>query len=469
MAEEHEKNLQRSMATPEWQANPSWNYSGLEPQDPRWPPFLPGRTGGVTDLEEKTLAMSARQAYPLNSQVTTTPHYNVHNLYGWSEGIATIAAMESIRNKRGMVIGRSTFATSGRYQGHWLGDNNSDWPDLYFSLVGIMTFNMFGMPLVGSDVCGFGYSRDTNQPTTAELCNRWMQAAAWTAPFYRNHNTIGKAPQEPSVWPEPYKSNMRNALNDRLSIVPYLYTQMHYAHSNATPVAMPLFVPFYQDENVAAIDTQVMLGPALMVSPVITQGATSRSVYFPQAGAPWYHWRTGGVISSNGGYQNIPADLGTIPVHVRSGYIVPQQLPNMTTVKTALNPFNLTVALPGNAGAIATGSIFLDDGDSLLSYETGLYSLIEWQAAATSADGSSGTLTGRAVQNGYTPPSTATLQAFRILGVKRWNSSGGSKVTVNGQLLANVAYDATNQVLTVSGGFAVPLTSNLDVAWASSR
>ena len=127
---------------------------------------------------------------------------------------ATYLGLEAMYpGKRPFVIARSTFPSAGKYAGHWLGDNFSRWEYMYYNILGVLQFQIFQIPFVGADTCGF------NGNTDEELCNRWMQMGAFL-PFYRNHNVRESLHQEPYNWDSVAEAS-RTAMRARYSLLPY--------------------------------------------------------------------------------------------------------------------------------------------------------------------------------------------------------------------------------------------------------
>jgi len=81
-----------------------------------------------------------------------------------------------------MIIERSSYAGMGKFASRWLGDNFAQPEYMGYSVTGIMSHNIMGITLAGSDICGF--IDNTNE----ELCARWHMVGAFY-PFSRNHNS----------------------------------------------------------------------------------------------------------------------------------------------------------------------------------------------------------------------------------------------------------------------------------------
>jgi len=126
------------------------------------------------NLEDKSIALDA-------VHYDGSLELDAHSLYGAMEAQHTAKYFTETLKKRPMIIGRSTFAGSGKYGSRWLGDNFSTADYMAYSVTGIMLSNINGIPLAGADICGF--IGDTN----ADLCARWYTVGAFY-PFSRNHN-----------------------------------------------------------------------------------------------------------------------------------------------------------------------------------------------------------------------------------------------------------------------------------------
>jgi len=360
--------------------------------------------------------------------------YNAHNLFGFLESIATHNTLISIYNKRPFVLSRSSFAGSGKYTAHWLGDNQSTWESLRSSIAGILDFNMFGVPFVGADICGF------TGVTNEELCARWSAVGAFY-PFSRNHHDHQS--QEPYNWPSVTTVAIKT-LNARYSILPYYYTLFYYANQHGGQVARALWFSFPTDLNTWPIDQQFMIGGGILISPVLTQGATSVRAYFPEA--KWYNFWDGTVQTPNG-FVTLNAALTDIPIHVQGGHIIPMQEPGYTIADTRANPFKLLVPL--NSSNAASGSLYLDDGESVTNVQI---SLINYAAA-------SGTLTSTVTQSAY--GTLPVLNTVVVLGV----AGPINKVTVNGGSISSFNFSTSN-VLTISS-LSLPMLKPFTISWGA--
>ena len=208
------------------------------------PPYLPKilLENEPRMLAEKTICMSAKC-------FLGDKHYNTHSLYGLSQSIPTQRSVQTVLNKRSLVITRSTYPSTGKYAGHWLRDNLSAWGQMHKSVIGMLEFSLFGVSYIGADICGFRDNCDKS------LCQRWMQLGAFY-PFARNHNSFWATPQDPGYFGPGFAKNARTVLLVRYTLLPYLYTLFYKAHTTGATVVRPLMHEFTSDKNTWQIDRQ---------------------------------------------------------------------------------------------------------------------------------------------------------------------------------------------------------------------
>ncbi|PNT75435.1 hypothetical protein BRADI_1g32650v3 [Brachypodium distachyon] len=389
-----------------------FNPDPLTPLDE--PPYSINNQGDRRTINYKTAAASA-------THYGGVSEFDAHNLFGLLESRATHAALLRDTGRRPFVLSRSTFVGSGRYTAHWTGDNDATWGDLRYSINTMLSFGLFGMPMVGADICGFGKN------TTEELCGRWIQLGAFY-PFSRDHSAIFTVRRELYLWDSVARS-ARKALGLRYRLLPYLYTLMYQAHVSGAPMARPLFFSFPDDAATYGVDAQFMLGRAVLVSPVLQPGATSVEAYFP-AGR-WFSLfdHSSVVVSKVGKRVTLPAPADTVNVHVAGGSIVPMQGHALTTARARRTAFRLLVALAEDG--TAAGELFVDDGESPeMGGTRSKFSLVRF----TSSTGTDGVVRVRSqvVHDSYKPSRRMVIGKVVVMGIKRPAPMKKLSVRVNG-------------------------------------
>lgn len=314
------------------------------------------------NLDKKTVSMDA---ISVSGNIS---FYDVHNLDGTLEEQHFYNALKTIRpSERPFLISRSTYPGAGKFTGHWLGDNYALWnilpgteaytagSGMAQSIFGALQFQLFGIHMVGADICGF------NRNTDEELCNRWMMLGAFL-PFMRNHNTIGAISQEPFRWNSVANAS-RIAIGKRYELLPSLYSHMGFGSENGSPVVRAVWHEFdcvfemLKDEA-----KQFMFGDNLLVSPVLEPNVSTINAVFPDAGGKWrnvFDYSSLDVQPNTN--VTIEAPLSTINVHLRPGKaLLTHSKPAYTVYETAQSPFGLVVNLDYNGEA--KQSFYLDDG-----------------------------------------------------------------------------------------------------------
>lgn len=295
-------------------------------------------------------------------------HRNIHNLFGLYYHMATAAALE-VRGQREFgadgdrpfVLSRAFFSGTQSVGPIWTGDNTADWKHLAVSVPMLLTLGVTGLPFSGADVGGFFGAPDS------ELLTRWYQMGIYY-PFFRGHAHLDSPRREPWLFGQETTLRIRTAIRERYALLPYMYTLFRHANLTGQPIMRPLWFEFPDSEDTFAVDQEFLLGPSLLVRPVLESGATSVQTALP-SGSRWYCAHSG--IEVAGTTQAMQVNIESIPVFYRGGGIVPRrERPRRSTTSQARDPFTLLVAL--DSSNAAQGDLYLDDGRSY-AFKRGQY------------------------------------------------------------------------------------------------
>lgn len=193
------------------------------------------------------------------------------------------------------------------------------------SIVAGLSLGPSGFPFYGADTGGYRHS-----PPSAELFRRWFEQTALSSCMQ-----IGTSSND-VAWEfddEELLDSYRFYTRLHLRLFPYLWTLASELRETGRPIQIPYGLAFPEDGQHP--DDLYLLGPSILVAPIVEEGATLRSVRFPEG--RWIHaWS--GIVAEGPNTFDISAALGRIPWFVRAGDLIPMLRPTIDTMSPTIEP-----------------------------------------------------------------------------------------------------------------------------------
>lgn len=275
---------------------------------------------------------------------------------------ATYDGQRAHSDLRVWSINRDFWLGAQRYAyGLWSGDIQTGFASMAAQRPRMLSAIALGEMQWGMDGGGFeGHPSDENYA-------RWIEFGAFT-PIFRVHGTDHQK-RQPWVYGPVAEAAATKAIRLRYALLPYIYSYQHRASTQGVGLVQPLAFVWPDDAKARNDISAWLFGDWLLVSPVVEQGQTSKSIYLPDG--TWIDWFTGKEYD---GDQTItvPVDAKTwadIPLFIRDGAIIPTQ-----PVMDWSNEYPVTtVGVDVFPDKQATHFDYYDDDGETYAYQHGAY------------------------------------------------------------------------------------------------
>jgi alpha-D-xyloside xylohydrolase len=228
----------------------------------------------------------------------------MHNYYTY---LYNQTVFELLQREKGegeaVLFSRSATTGNQKYPVHWGGDNNSTYPSMAETLRGGLSLSLCGYGYWSHDISGFIGT------ATPDLYKRWVAFGLLSSHSRLHGNASIRMP-----WLFDDESiDVLRFFNDLKShLMPYLLDAANEAHEHGWPMLRAMALEFPGDPACRYLDTQYMLGPALLVAPVFSPDAEV-SYYLPKG--EWVHLLTGDTAQGPG-WRTEKYDYFSLPLWV---------------------------------------------------------------------------------------------------------------------------------------------------------
>lgn len=234
----------------------------------------------------------------------------MHNYYPHLYNQAVFDLLTEQRGEGDAVLfARSATVGGQQFPVHWGGDCESTFEAMAESLRGGLSLASSGFGYWSHDIGGFEGTPD------AAVFKRWVPFGLLSS-HSRLHGSSSY--RVPWAFDEEAVGVLRKFTKLKLSLMPYLAAVAEQAHTTGTPMMRPMVLEFPADPGVAYLERQYMLGPDLLVAPVMSQDGEVR-FYLPEGN--WTHLLTGERLAGSR-WVTETHGFDSLPVLVREGAVI---------------------------------------------------------------------------------------------------------------------------------------------------
>ncbi len=233
--------------------------------------------------------------------------------------------IDIMRNgKRPMFFSRFSGAGSHRYPIGFSGDTVITWDALKFQPYFTATASNIGYCWWSHDIGGH-----MNGYCDQELTTRWIQLGVFS-PINRLHSSADEfLHKEPWYFDCKYEKIIKQNLQLRHKLFPYLYTMNYRCSEELEPLIQPMYYSYPKCSAAYEVPNQYWFGSELMVAPITDKSNDFDNLAKTQVWLPkgeWFDFFTGIHYSGlNGRKINVYRDISSYPVFAKQGAIVPLQ------------------------------------------------------------------------------------------------------------------------------------------------
>ncbi|KAJ5137815.1 uncharacterized protein N7443_009896 [Penicillium atrosanguineum] len=169
----------------------------------------------------------------------------------------------ALDNKRPLTFSRYAGPGSHRYPIGFSGDTVVSWDSLHFQPEFTATASNIGYGWWSHDIGGHFHGEKSD-----EMLIRWVQFGAFS-PVLRLHssNNIFSI-KEPWNLDAPYDQIMKQYLQFRHRLLPYLYTMNFRAAVDGLPLIQPMYWGYSESDEAYNVPNQYIFGSSLIVAPI---------------------------------------------------------------------------------------------------------------------------------------------------------------------------------------------------------